>query len=130
MELKHQNEIKLIENCPIGNQKGAITLYRCVEYPITNKSFEPHAVLNKPKYKNNCLAWGISMFCDLKSAKEVLKSLSLKKKESINIQCIASGLITDNDGVKHQTKNLNHYTFYPKVDIDLISKFAIVTEKE
>jgi hypothetical protein len=130
MKLKHQEHIDLIENCPLENQKGEKILYRCVENPMSPRSFDPYAVMNKPKLKENCLAWGLSMFTDLKSAKQILNNLSQKKKDSINIQGIASGKVTDNDGVKHSSKNSKHYTFYPKNDIDLISKFVIVSDNE
>ncbi len=70
------------------------------------------------------------MFSDLNTAKQILKNLSVKKRETINIKSIASGLITDNDGIKHSSKNSKHYTFYPKIDVDLISKFAIEYDDE
>lgn len=128
MELKYQSQIESIDNCPLDNLLGEKILFRCVENPMTPKSFEPYAALNKAKFKDNCLAWGLSMFSDLKSAKEILKNLSQNKKQKVNLSSIAYCKLTDNDGIKHNSKNRNHYTFYPKKDFDLIDKFAIVDE--
>jgi hypothetical protein len=130
MTLKYQSQIDSIDNCPLDECKGEKILFRFVENPMTTESFEPHAIIYKPKYHNLCIGWGLSMFVDLKSAKETLNSLSLKMQQKIVVKSIASGLITDNDGVKCCTKNKNHYTFFPKQDIDLISRFEIVDEDE
>jgi len=130
MKLKYQEQIEAIENCPMGDLKGDILLYRCVENPMSSASFEPHGVIHKPKYQNQCLAWGLSMFRDFKSAKETLKSLSSKKKQKVKFESIASGMITDKDGVKHNSKNKKHYTFYPQSEIDLTEKFVIVNGSE
>ena len=130
MKLKYQKQIESIDNCPLDNQSGDKILFRCVENPITINSFEPHAVIHKPKFQNTCVAWGLSFFGDLKSANATLKNLSKKMQQKVELQSIASGKITDDDGIKHSTKNKNHFTFYPKNDLDLISKFAIVNENE
>lgn len=129
MALKFQKEIDSIENCPVDNLLGEITLFRCVEHPMTEKSFVPYAVLQKPKLKGNCLAWGLSMFKTYDSAKQMLNNLSQNKRE--NYSNVAKGIITDNDGIKHNSKKTtNHYTFYPEEGLDIVSKFAIVDSNE
>ena len=87
-----------------------------------------YAALEKPKHKDNCLAWGLSLFIDIKSANDVLKSLSKKKNQKVNYMAVACGKLTDNDGIKHSSQNKNHYTFYPKVDFDFNDKFTIVED--
>ena len=79
MKLKYHKELDSIENCPTSHEKGDKTLYRCVKQPINMDSFEPQAVLLKPKYKNLCIAWGLSVFDNLESANQTLKNLSKKK---------------------------------------------------
>ncbi len=127
MKLKYQKEINSIANCPVDNQKEEKILFRCVENPMTNDSFLPQAVLLKPKYQKYCPAWGLSMFSNYDSAKQVLKSLS--KKKGSKYKSIAKSNITESDGVKHCGNNKKHYTFYPEKDLDLLSKFALVNEK-
>lgn len=126
MELKYQKNINLIENCPVDSQKGEKILFRCVENPMTEDSFIPQAVLLKPKHQNNCLAWGLSLFSNYDSAKQMLNNLS--KNKSINYSSIAQSNLTDIDGIKHNSKNKKHYTFYPEKNTDILSKFAIVNE--
>lgn len=129
MTLKHQANISLIDNCPIDNLQGEITLFRCVENPMTEKSFTPNAVLQKPKLENNCLAWGLSLFKSYDAAKQMLNSLS--KCKSVNYSGIAKGTIADSDGIKHRSeKNKKHYTFYPQESLDIVSKFAIIDDNE
>lgn len=130
MELKYQTQIDSIENCPLANQYGSLILYRCVENPITPNSIEVHAVLHKPKYHDICQAWGLSFFRDVNAAKEMLRNLSKKKQKQVNVQAIASCLITDNDGIKYATNNKKHYTFFPKVDLDLIDRFTLIEINE
>lgn len=127
MELKYQKEINSIENCPVENQKGEKILFRCVENPMDINSFQPNAVLLKPKFQNNCLAWGLSLFSNYDSAKQMLNNLSKNKRT--NYSKIAKSKLTEDDGIKHNSKNKNHYTFYPAESLDILSKFAIVNEK-
>ena len=129
MTLKYQKKIDSIDNCPVDNLQGEITLFRCVENPMTDKSFVPNAVLTKPKLENNCLAWGLSMFKTYDSAKQILNNLSKNKR--VNYSNVAKGVITDTDGIKHNSrKATNHYTFYPEERLDIVSKFAIVDDNE
>lgn len=127
MEVKYQNQLEQIENCPVENLKGDKILFRCVENPMTEKSFVPQAVLLKPKFNDNCLAWGLSLFSNYDSAKQMLNNLS--KNKQINYSDIAKSNLTDLDGIKHTSKNKNHFTFYPEKNIDILSKFALVNEK-
>ncbi|OJX54368.1 MAG: hypothetical protein BGO88_12020 [Flavobacterium sp. 38-13] len=126
MELKYQKEISTIENCPIENLSGEKILFRCVEESMTENSFLPNAVLLKPKFEKECLAWGLSLFSSYDSAKQVLQNLSKSKK--VNYSKIARTNLTDNDGIKHCSKNKSHYTFYPQKNLDLLTKFVIVEE--
>lgn len=127
MKLKYQNEINKIENCPVENQTGEKTLFRCVENPMNINSFKPNAVLLKPKFQDNCLAWGLSLFSNYDSANQMLKNLSKNKR--VNYANIAKSVITEKDGIKHSSKNKKHFTFYPENSLDILSKFAIVDEK-
>lgn len=127
MKLKYQDKLDSIENCPVENQKGEKILFRCVENPMTENSFIPNAVLQKPKLQNNCLAWGLSLFSNYDSAKQMLNCLS--KKKQVKYSTIAKTKLTDFDGVTHNSTNKIHFTFYPEKNIDILSKFAIVNEK-
>jgi hypothetical protein len=129
MDLQHKQQLDSIENCPLDNEKGVKTLFRCVENPITPKSFEPLA-LQKGNLKKNCLAWGLSMFDDLNSAKETLENLSQNKRRKVRFQSIATSTITDSDGVKHCSCRKSHYTFYPNEGLDLIGRFALVENQD
>ena len=126
MQLEYQDKLDTIENCPLENQKGEKILFRCVENPMTENSFKPHAVLQKPKFQDNCLAWGLSLFSNYDSAKQTLHNLS--KNKQVNYSNIAKSNLTDLDGIKHNGKNKKHFTFYPKKNSDFLSKFAIVNE--
>ncbi|WP_139255666.1 hypothetical protein [Flavobacterium fryxellicola] len=107
--------------------KGEKILFRCVENPMTENSFIPNAVLLKPKFNDNCLAWGLSLFSNYDSAKQMLNNLS--KNKQMNYSNIAKSNLTDLDGIKHTSKNKNHFTFYPEKNTDILSKFALVNEK-
>lgn len=124
MKLKFQKNIEKINNCPAGNEHGEKTLFRCVEKELTEKSFIPHAVLSKPKFQNECIAWGLSVFSSLDSANQMLKNLSKNKR--INYSKIAQGKIKDVDGVKYSSKNKKHYTFFPSEEFDVVENFEIV----
>lgn len=126
MELKYQKEINSIDNCPSENQKGEKILFRCVENPMSINSFQPNAVLLKPKFHNNCMAWGLSLFSNYDSAKQILNNLS--KNKSVNYSKIAKSNLSEKDGIKHNSKNKKHYTFYPEKSLDILSKFVIVNE--
>lgn len=124
MTLHFQKEIDKIENCPNNHSKGNLTLYRVVENPVSQDSFLPQAVLLKPKYKGYCEAWGISLFSRYETATMNLKGLSKKKRPQY--RAIAESLIEDSDGIKYCGKDKRHYTFFPRVELDLVEKFKIV----
>lgn len=126
MKLKFQENIEKIKNCPSGNEQGEIKLFRCVESELTEKSFQPQAVLLKPKYQNKCIAWGLSAYSSFDSANQVLKNLSKNKR--VNYSKIAQGVITDNDGIKYGGTNKKHYTFFPAEEFNLIERFEIIKE--
>lgn len=128
MKLKFEEEIKKIKKCPGNNEKGELILFRCVENPLSENSFVPQAVLLKPKYKDYCIAWGLSVFKNLDSAKQTLNNLS-KKKRSIYTN-IAKGTINDTHGVKYSGSDKNHYTFFPSEDFDFLKSFEIINTDE
>jgi hypothetical protein len=53
---------------------------------------------------------------------------NLSKNKQLNYSSIAKSILSDVDGVKHNSKNKKHYTFYPEKSTDILSKFAIVNE--
>jgi len=127
MELDNFENIKNIINCPNSNEDGTIKLYRCISNPLTKQSFIPYGF--KPKFKNNCEAWGLSTYNNKSSAKNKLKSLS--KRLSNDYNAIAVAVISNQDGVKCQTGNdKNHYTYFPFKNVNLIEKFIIINESE
>ncbi|TDW45950.1 hypothetical protein EV144_107142 [Flavobacterium sp. 270] len=126
MELNFHEQIKSIEKCPLDNHEGEKTLFRCVENPISTNSFIPQAVLLKPKFQDYCIAWGLSVFTNYEHANQILNNLSKSKK--VKYSAIAKSTITDEDGIKHCLTDKNHYTFFPKKDLDLLTKFTIVNE--
>lgn len=126
MELENHTHINNIKNCPNKNESGTKLLYRCVSNPINDNSFKPFGF--KPKYKNKCEAWGLSVYNNLESAKNRLKSLS--KNLSNNYNAIAVASIKDEDGIKYQTFEENHYTYFPKENLNLIEKFNIVEDDQ
>lgn len=66
MKLKFQESIEKIKDRPANNELGEKRLFRCVESEVNEKSFVPQAVLLKPKYQDNCIAWGLSRLNALK----------------------------------------------------------------
>ena len=128
MKLNYQEKIDAIDNCPAKHEKGERVLFRCVEKSITLESFQPQAVLRKPKYQKMCKAWGLSTTATFKGAKRQLKNLSGYKE--VEYKAIAKAVVTDNDGVKYCDSNRDHYTFFPAETCDLISKFKMVQEDE
>lgn len=84
---------------------------------MTINSFQPNAVLLKPKLQNNCLAWGLSLFSNYDSAIQMLNNLSKKKRT--NYSKIAKSNLSEKDGIKHNSKNKNHYSFYPAKSLDI-----------
>ncbi|TDN93395.1 hypothetical protein DET49_104121 [Salegentibacter sp. 24] len=129
MELKFQERIDNIEDCPAINENGDKTLYRFIlSVPMDSNSFKPHSLIHKPKFDNICIAWGLSTYDSFKSAKEALQNLPKKTREKFT--AIAVSDISDDDGVKYPTKNKRHYTFFPKKEVDLLAKFALVKEDE
>lgn len=128
MELNFQKEIDKIDNCPANNEIGEKTLFRFIKKPIDKNSFTPHSIIHKPKFNNLCNAWGLSTYDSLRSAKEAFKNLPAKTR--LKFDSIAFAKVTDKDGIKYHTKNKVHYTFFPKKNLDLISKFSIVQENE
>ena len=126
MKLRYQEEIEEIENCPVTHEKGNRVFYRWIKDHLNEESFEPHAILHNGRFKNLCEGWGISLFISLSAAKEVLNNLPPKKR--LQYKSIAKGEIFESEGIKYYTKNEKHYTFFPKDDIDLVSKFMIVED--
>lgn len=128
MKLKFQTNIEKIKNCPANHEQGEKTLFRCVESDLTEKSFIPNAVLLKPKFQDNCIAWGLSVFSTFDSANEMLKNLSKNKR--VNYAKIAQANITDEHGIKYGSKNKKHYTFFPKEELNVVENFEIVVGNE
>tara|TARA_R110002051_G_scaffold185303_3_gene254776 strand:- start:14494 stop:14880 length:387 start_codon:yes stop_codon:yes gene_type:complete len=128
MKLKFQENIEKIKNCPSRNEQGEKELFRCVESKLTEKSFQPQAVLLKPKYQDMCMAWGLSVFSSFDSANQMLKNLSKNKR--VNYSKIAHGVVRDNDGVKYGGANKKHYTFFPSEEFNLVKNFEIVNSND
>lgn len=124
MDLENSIQIKNIKDCPSSNESGTKMLYRCVSKPMNNDSFKPYGLI--PKYKDKCEAWGLSVYNNVDSAKNRLKSLS--KTLSNNYNAIAVATINDDDGIKYQTSQENHYTFFPKEKLDLTKKFILIED--
>ena len=129
MELKFQESINKIKDCPSDNEDGNKTLYRFIlSVPLDLDSFKPHSLIHKPKFDNLCIAWGLSTYDSLKSANEALQNLPKKTRKKFI--AIAVSEITDEDGIKYSTKNKRHYTFFPKKEVNLLTKFALVNQDE
>ena len=129
MKFRYEKQLRAIANCPAKNEAGEITLFRCIENPLTNNSFLPQAVLRKPKFQDMCEAWGLSTFNDLSQAHSMLKSLARSKR--IQYSGIAKLIVTDEDGIKYQSFGRKaHYTFFPKEDMNFIDSVEIVYENE
>src|SRR5690554_2147800 len=129
MTLKFQENIDKIEGCPAKSENGDKTLYRFIlSVPLDSDSFKPHSLIHKPKFDNICIAWGLSTYDSLKSAQEALQNLPKKTREKFT--AIAVSEITDDDGIKYPTKNKRHYTFFPKKEVNLLTKFALVNPDE
>ncbi len=128
VKINYQEKLDSLKNCPGLNERGKMILYRCVERVVTLASFQPQAVLHKPKYEKMCIAWGLSVSTTYGGAKSTLKSLSKYKEPEY--RAIAKGVVNDEDGVKYCGKNSGHYTYFPSESCDLISKFEIIEEDE
>lgn len=124
MKLLNQDEINKIDGCPSENFKGKLRLFRWVNSNNIEQSFDCYAS-TKPKYAKECIAWGLSTYKSRKSAIEVLKNLPTGMQKKFN--AIAACEIEDSDGVKYQSReNINHYTFFPIKEFDMVSKFKII----
>ena len=124
MELNFKENIDAIEGCPDHNVSGKKKLYRFVKLPLDKNSFIPHSVIYKPKYKNKCIAWGLSTYDSLKSAKQVLMNMPETRRQDFD--AIAFGEVNDGDGIKYQsTKNLRHFTFFPVEELDCTVLFNV-----
>tara|TARA_R110002050_G_scaffold125594_5_gene245366 strand:- start:2467 stop:2853 length:387 start_codon:yes stop_codon:yes gene_type:complete len=128
MKLKFQENIEKIKDCPANNEQGVKKLFRCVEKEITEKSFMPQAVLLKPKYQDNCIAWGLSVFNSFDSANQILKNLSKNKR--VNYSNIAQAIINDSHGIKYGSSNKKHYTFFPSEEFNIVENFEIVARND
>lgn len=83
MEIKYQEDVNKIKNCPLKNENGNKTLYRIIKSnPLTEDTFIPHSVIHKPRFNEHCEAWGLSTYNNLKSAQEAFNSLSKKQKDT------------------------------------------------
>lgn len=129
LKLKNEERIIALENCPSkANLDGVLTLYRCVASPINEDSFIPHSLLFT-KFINECNAWGLSLFLDVKSARLQLKNLT--KKMQGKYLAIAKCCISNSDGIKYQSgQNKFHYTFFPKENFDCVANFILIDEDE
>lgn len=126
MKLNNKDNFEHIPNCPTINEEGEKKLYRCVIKEDLPNSFTPLAA-EKPKYKDNCQAWGLSLFKNKKIALQKLKSLS--KRKTMNGLAIAT--INDSSGIKHQSgTDLNHYTFYPSESFICCNEFKIIEDEK
>ena len=124
MKLVNQEEINKIAGCPSQNYTGSLKLFRWVSSEDMLNSFECYAT-SKPKFANDCIAWGLSTYRSKKSAIEVLKNLSIGMQRKFD--AIAVCEIEENDGIKYQSRdNINHYTFFPRTNFDSVSRFNII----
>ncbi|HCE54393.1 MAG TPA: hypothetical protein DER05_05040 [Lutibacter sp.] len=129
MKLNFKEEIEAIDGCPGTNESGTKKLYRFVKLPLDGKSFIPHSVKHKPRFKNNCIAWGLSTYDTLKSARQAYKNLPETRRAEFD--GIAFGDVKDIDGTKYQsTKNLRHYTFFPLEKLSCVALFANIESYE
>lgn len=127
MELLNKEHIDKIDNCPLENLNGELKLYRWVDKNKLVESFTPYGF--KPKFRNSCIAWGLSTYNSYESAKETLNSLSLSIREKYN--AIAFCTVEDKDGIKHQSgKNKNHYTFYPVKNFEPLKSFELIEDEK
>lgn len=127
MELLNKEHFEKLDNCPLENTNGEINLFRWVNTNDIENSYTPFGF--KEKFKNNCLAWGLSTYNSYNSAIETLNNLPNSTREKYN--AISSCLIKNTDGIKHQSgKNKNHYTFYPIKGFDLSNNFEVIKEDE
>ncbi len=126
MKLLNSDNFNHISDCPINSEKGEKKLFRCIIKEDIQNSFIPLA-FEKAKYKDNCQAWGLSLFKSKEIAMQKLKSLSKKK----TMNGLAFAFITDSNGIKHQSgSDLNHYTFYPSENFICTTEFKIVEDEK
>lgn len=122
-KLKFQDEINKIENCPSSNLNGNLEVYRLLKTnPASEDDIVPYSVL-KPKYKNNCLAWGLSVWSSSLPPNELINLLSNQLKEQVKYAGYFE--INNEMGVKHKSGKNYHYTYFPNEDIDLLNIFEI-----
>lgn len=126
MKFINGKDFEHIADCPLNNETGEKKLFRCIIKDNLTNSFTPLA-LEKTKYKDNCQAWGLSLFKSKDVALQKLKNLSKKK----TMNGIAFAIINDSNGFKHQSGNdLNHYTFYPFDNFVCINEFKIAEDEK
>ena len=127
MDLLYQEKIDQIKDCPNNQKMGEIKLYRWIDKNNLENAYLPQGF--KEKFKDNCEAWGLSVYNSEKEAKQVLKNLSVGFQKKFN--AISFCNIKDEFGIKHQSgTNQNHYTFYPAKEFYIINNFQIIENEK
>ncbi len=129
MNLCYNDEINSIENCPLSNDDSDIILYRLIKNEqVCENDLEPKAVNPRNKHlKDICEGWGLSTYSNANEA------ITIYKNMNPNLQArfthLASVYVDKAFGVKYQSgENSCHYTLFPFLDENIISKFTTVSK--
>jgi len=129
MTLCYNNEISSIESCPLSNDNSNITLYRLIKNHITcEEDLEPKAINPRNRHlKHICEAWGISTYKDANMAIANYKGMNSVLRSRFSH--LASVSVDISFGIKYQSgENSHHYSLFPFVDENIISKFTTVSK--
>jgi hypothetical protein len=128
-EYRLANHLANLEDCPPdGFDECEQEAFRFVNNPISSEDFLTHFEKSPNNHEGRCLAYSLSFFDSLESAKRryaVLKeSIPNFRKRAGN--CIARGQLYESDGKSSSTDCNGHFSFFEYSGNDLVSRFEIV----
>jgi hypothetical protein len=135
-ELKYQDRIKQIPDCPCCNEDFPPKIYRLItNNPLIENDIIPKAI-SKPNSirgnnnKDKCLHHGISVFGSLQKALQQYNSFPPSLKEKKGFRFIAEANLISGDAIIHKSLNpiKQHYTLFEYKESDILSKFTTVKD--
>ncbi len=119
------------ENCPPADAFcEKLKVYRLAfNKKLKKKDFLPNVKLypKNKRYKNNILAYGISVFEDIQDMKDMKRKIPGLKKMKYNI---VGYTIEEYGLIKHTPNNNSHITWWLYEDMYPINHFKLVKEGE
>jgi len=136
MNLKYADAIGRIENCPPNDVSPIVGLsYRFVHADIKDsRNFLPVAMLSPKRTfktsKDQCSAYGLSMFASEIQAREFYKKLRAihkKIRDTLGTH-VACGSLGQDEGISTEPESDGHFNFFEAEGLSLVERFVIVGE--